>query len=109
MSLTDQPYSDTADAAGTAVISIRPTNRRPWTVTQYSAEVGNFVSGIKVMVRKNGRLITPIILDTASGSGVAAGDPPVKLLASETSTVTFTGMTPGDTAHVWISYDDGNP
>lgn len=107
MSLTDQPYSAVANAGGTATINIRPTNRRPWTLTQYSAEVGNYHSGISVVVRKNGRLITPIILDPVSGSGVAAGDPPVKLLASETSTVTFTGMTPGDAAHVWISYDDG--
>lgn len=75
---------------------------------QITADVGNFNSAIAVLIRKNGRVVTPLVLDPQTGTGVASGLPYVKLLPNDIMTVDFTGMTSGDIAHVLAIYDDGS-
>ena len=107
MTITDIAKSATVNASGAATITISSNNRNPWIVFQVSVEV-TYKSGCKVQVKKGAFVVTPIILETASGSGTAAGDPPVKLLSSESLTVNFTGLTAGTTVKAYVIYDDGN-
>jgi hypothetical protein len=107
VTITDISQSAVVNASGNAVITIASSNRNPWVVFQVSVEV-TYKSGCRVQVKKGAFVVTPIILETASGSGTAAGDPPVKLLSSETLTVNYTGLTAGTTVKAYIIYDDGN-
>lgn len=101
---TDASLSATVDAAGNATITITPTTRQRWLVQQVVPEAENAASASGEL-RKNGRLVSPFL---ASGD-VIADAPPVPVGPSDKLTVEWTGLTPGDTVHVYWIYDDGQP
>jgi hypothetical protein len=106
MAITDQPFTAIVNAAGRAIISFRPpTSRANYIVQQVSVEYATAPIGCTCDVRKNGRLISPVIPTGDS----AAGDPPVPIGGgSDILTVNFAGGTPGDIVNVYIIYDDGS-
>lgn len=103
MSATDNAYSATVAADGTATITIRPFASQVWTVNQVSTEHLTAPAGATSALRKNGNLITVLI---ATGD-VADGTPPVILRPGDVMTVGWAGCTPGQTVKAYILYDDG--
>jgi hypothetical protein len=107
MAVTDQPFTAIAAASGVAVVTFKPpTQRAYYLVQQVSVEYATAPNGCICDVRKNGRLITPMI----PTGDAASGDPPIPLSGgSDIMTVTFQNCTPGDIVNVFIIYDDGSP
>lgn len=107
MAITDQAFTARVAANGRASVSFKPpTSRSNYIVQQVSVEYATAPIGCTCDVRKNGRLISPLIPTGDS----AAGDPPVPLGGgSDIMTVNFAGGTPGDIVNVYIIYDDGSP
>jgi hypothetical protein len=105
MAVTDQPFTAVVNASGRAVVTFKPpTTRSNYSVQQVSVEYATAPIGCTCDIRKNGRLISPVIPTGDS----AAGDPPVPLGGgSDILTVNFAGGTPGDIVNVYIIYDDG--
>lgn len=106
MAVIDLPTTAVVNASGAATITIQPTNKRTWVISQIAVQI-TFVSGAAVIVRKGGFVVTPIILDTQTGTGVAAGEPPVTLRPPETVTINFTGCTVGSRVSALLLLDDG--
>ena len=104
MAYGDQAFTGVVDSSGALTITVRPSGRQTWTVSQVSVEMASAPSGASCMIRKNGSPISPVI---ASGDA-AAGDPPVILRPSDRLTVEWTGATAGLIGRVFIIYDDGN-
>ncbi len=95
--------------AATAVLAIPPRGV-PWTVTQVSNELtpdptpGVIPSSAATCVmRVNGRAVTPLVpqLDAAGG------DPPLPLWPSDTLTVEWAGLNPGDMVFALVLYTPG--
>lgn len=84
-------FSATVGAGGTATITIRTGSNETWIVAQVSIEMPAAPAGSTAVLRKNGYLVTPMI----SLSDVAAGDPYVQLLPTDTLTVEWAGCTVG--------------
>ena len=101
--MADQTFTATADAGGTAVVTVRPGQKlRTWVITQVSVEMSTAPIGTACVIRKNGALVTPVV---ATGDA-ATGDPPVVLYGSDVLTITWTGATPGDVGTVLVFYDE---
>lgn len=107
MAVTDQPFTAIVDAAGNATVTFKPpTFRSSYIVQQVSVEYALAPIACTCFVRKNGRLITPMI----PTGDAASGDPPIPLNGgSDKMTVTFANGKPGDIVNVFIIYDDGSP
>jgi hypothetical protein len=107
MAVTDQPFTAIISAAGTATVTFKPpTFRASYSVQQVSVEYATAPIACTCDVRKNGRLITPMI----PTGDAASGDPPIPLNGgSDKMTINFAHGTPGDTVNVFIIYDDGSP
>jgi hypothetical protein len=103
MSVTDLVVTPIVNASGVAVGLLRPDRNRTFTVSQVSIEMPNVPLGGICDLRKNGVMITPLL---PSGDA-AGGDPPVKLLSSDTLKVTWSSCTPGAVGTVIFIYDDG--
>jgi hypothetical protein len=105
MAVTDQPFTAVVTAAGTAVVTFKPpTSRNNYSVQQVTVEYTTAPIGCTCDVRKNGRLISPMI-PTGDAAG---GDPPIPLSGgSDKMTINFAHGTPGDIVSVFIIYDDG--
>lgn len=106
MAITDQAFTARVSAAGVATVSFKPpTSRNNYVVQQVSVEYATAPIGCTCDVRKNGRLITPMI-PTGDAAG---GDPPIPLGGgSDIMTINFAGGTPNDIVNVFIVYDDGS-
>jgi hypothetical protein len=103
----EQTYTAIVDAAGAAQISITPAGpagRQTWTVDQITTElIGSRTAAATCMARLQGKLI-----DRMSPWGdVLTDPPPVTLRPGNTITLTWAGMTPGDTLNATAFYDDG--
>lgn len=99
----EEPYTATAGADGTAVISASPTtNLRAWLVTQVSIECTSATASSTCTLRKNGNLITPL----APGADAAAGDPAVSLATSDVLTVEWSGLPVGAPCSAYLIYQE---
>ena len=99
----DQSYQATANASGVATVTITISGRtRMWSVSQISTECPSAPIGATCVVRKNGSLVTPLI----STGDVAGGDPPLSIRPQDVLTITWTGLTVGTVAAVYIIYDE---
>lgn len=105
MTVADQPFTAIISAAGTATVTFKPpTSRNNYLVQQVSVEYAAAPIGCTCDIRKNGRLITPMI----PTGDAASGDPPIPLNGgSDKMTINFAGGTPGGLVNVFIIYDDG--
>jgi hypothetical protein len=99
--MPDKGFSSIVAANGTATVTIKTGGYQTWKVTQVSNDVPTAPSGALAKLKKNGRLITPMV----ATNGVASGEPPVDLLPQETMTVEWTGMTPGTQVNVNVIYE----
>jgi hypothetical protein len=98
--MATRSYSVRIGADGTGTVSIRTGSRETWIITQVSIELEDAPSGATADLRLNSDLVTLLI---AAGD-VAAGDPPVTLLPTDTLTVNWAGCTLGQTGKVLIFY-----
>lgn len=96
----DQGYTATVDAAGEARVPIDSGGQLSWLVTQVSIELATAPAGSTCSLRKNGKLVTPLV----PTGDAASGDPPILLRPGEILAVEWTGCTPGDSADVFIVY-----
>jgi hypothetical protein len=99
--MSDDQYSSTVLADGTATIRFTPTKNRPWKLQQVSTEMRNAPSGAISELRKNGNLITRMV-----ATDVADSDPPVPVVPGDRMEVNWTGGTPGGVVNVYIIYDE---
>jgi hypothetical protein len=100
----DQDYDTVVAADGTATISISPnTVLRPWVVTQVSIELDGASGYVTCVMRKNGKLVTPMI----AVADAAAGDPPVTLAVTDVLTIEWAGAVPGSKATAYVMYHEG--
>jgi hypothetical protein len=103
MTADDQTVSGVIAADGTARLSIRPTNRRQWTVQQVSVKSASAGQAATAEVNRDGVFITEIV---ATG-GTAADAPYVKLSPGQSMTVAWANGTPGALVEATFFYDDG--
>ncbi|SRR6266540_2607250 len=97
------PYTSTpANASGRAVASIRASGMRHWNITQVSVELPLAPVGATCSIRRNGRLVSPII----PTGDVASGEPPVPLGPGDEMTVEWAGCTPGQVGSGLVIYDE---
>lgn len=100
----DELYlSGAADANGSLLLSWRTGGRQTWTVKQVSIEMSDAPGGTVCVLRKNDRLITPLV----PNEDAAGGDPPVMLRPPDRMSVEWTGADPGNAGFVTVIYDDG--
>lgn len=92
-----------ADSAGSCIVRISPP-AMPWRVTQVSIEVDGdgAPAGATCTLRKNGRIITPLVPDVDA----AGGDPPVPLRTNDVLTVEWVNLDPGQRGTVNYFYDE---
>jgi hypothetical protein len=76
---------------------------RTWTVGQVSVQLASAPVGAACALYKSGFFVTALI---PTGDSAGSG-PPLVLSGTEKSTVTWTGVTAGTTASVFVIYDDG--
>jgi hypothetical protein len=95
-------YSAVVGAGGTATITIRTGSPRAWTVAQVSIELEGSPVGSTAVLRKNGYAVTPMI----PTMDVAAGEPYVRLLPTDTLTVEWAGCTPGQIGKALVLYTE---
>jgi hypothetical protein len=95
-------YSALVSAGGTATVTVRTGAPRAWVVAQVSIELQGAPSGATAMLRKNGYAVTPMI----AASDVAAGEPYVRLLQTDTLTVEWAGCTPGQVGKALVLYEE---
>jgi hypothetical protein len=103
MSITDTTRTSVADANGDADVSIMPYRRQVWKVQQVSTEAPAALGTALSAVYKGDFLISPLL----AKADVASGDPPVQLRPSESLTVRWSGLVPGDRVRAIFIYDDG--
>jgi hypothetical protein len=99
--MSDDQFSSSVLADGTALIRFTPTKNRPWKLQQVSTEMVDAPSGAVAELRKNGNLITVMI-----ASDVADSDPPIPVVPGDRIEVSWAGGTPGKTVSVYIIYDE---
>lgn len=99
----DLPLSGIVKSDGTLTITIKPTGRQTWTVSQVSINMQSAPIGATALLKKNGALITPMV---ATGDA-AGGDPAIDVRPAEKLTVEWAGCTAGQTGTVLVIYDDG--
>lgn len=99
----NEAYSAVVNSSGIAEVTIRPPRVQSWTVSQVSVEMTTAPIGSSCMIRKNGSMITPLV----STGDVASGEPYVQLLATDTLTVRWESVTPGDVGKVYMFYSEG--
>lgn len=104
MAAGDKSYTAVVSAGGSAVVTIRPLKSVTWVISQISVEMVTAAgqSAGTCEVRKNGRLVTPLV---ATGDA-ATGDPPVTLWPTDQCTVTWSAATPGLVGTVLAFYDE---
>lgn len=96
----EQTYTAIADAAGNAVITI-PQRNVIWVVSQVSIELPSSTApGATCVLRKNGNAITPLV----AWLDAAGGDPPLRLLASDSATIEWANLDPDDVAKAVVIY-----
>ena len=98
-----QAVSGTVAAAGTARLSLRPTNRRTWTIKQVTANAPNVGAAATAKITVNGAVISGLV----ATNGTAAGEPYIPLLPGSTMNVDWSGATAGAGVEVTFVYDDG--
>jgi hypothetical protein len=94
------PFSVIIGAGGTGTVTVKTNAVESWVVAQVSIELQGAPSGATADLRKNGYLVTPMI---AAGD-VAAGEPALLLLPSDTLTINWAGCTPGQVGKVLVFY-----
>lgn len=94
--------SGRSDANGDLTITIR-SGRQTWNVQQVTVEMLESDGGVRCDLRKNGKLITPLV----PNQDAAGGDPPIVLRPSDRMTVQWSGAGPNRAADVLVIYDDG--
>jgi hypothetical protein len=95
-------YSVTIGAGGTGTVTIQTRSVVPWVVGQVTNELQGAPSGATCNLRKNGALISPLI----APSDVAAGEPFIELLGTDSLTVEWAGCTPGTIGKVVVLYTE---
>lgn len=103
MAYAEYEATGTADANGDLTLVVRAQSRQRWTVTQVSIECTTAPAGAECNLRKNGKLITPMV----PNADAAGGDPPIKIAGSDRLTVEWTQLDPGNVGDVFLIYDDG--
>lgn len=103
MAAAEIPLVAVVNAAGSAVVTVTPTNRQTWTVQQISPEMPSAPANSTGVVRKNGSLVAPF---EPTGDAVG-GEPYVTLRLGDRLTVEWANCTPGDLGKAFIMYDDG--
>lgn len=103
MAYAEYEATQSADANGDLTIVVRAQARQRWTVNQVSIECDDAPGGAICNLRKNGKLVSPLV----PNGDAAGGDPPVKIAGSDQLTIEWTGLDPGDVGQVLIIYDDG--
>jgi hypothetical protein len=100
----DYPQAITAPAGGTAVMTLSPVpTGLEWVVSQINNETIPARNGATITIRKNGRYITSSPL----GSGASASGPPfITITSHDVLTLTWTGMTQGDTCIGVLLYSE---
>lgn len=98
----DQPYSALVGSNGRATIKVRPNALMAWTVQQVSVEMTTAPLGAICSLRKNGRLISPLI-PTGDAAG---GDPPITIGPGDYITVEWANCTPGDNGDALVVYEE---
>lgn len=93
--------SAAADAAGDAVISVRPDGGQSWSVTQISPECQSASSNATGTIRKNGALVAPF----EPRNDAVGGDPAVTLVLGDVITVEWTNLAPGTSARALVFYE----
>ncbi|TDC20624.1 hypothetical protein E1265_21375 [Streptomyces sp. 8K308] len=96
-------YSAVANAQGVARVDIQPPRMHVWTVSQVTVEMDSAPIGSACFLRMNGSLITPLV----STGDVAAGEPYLQLLATDTLSVEWRSVTPGSVGQVFVFYTEG--
>lgn len=95
-------YSVKIGAAGTGTVTIQTRSRRSWIVGQVAVELQAAPAGSTCDLRKNGYLVSPLI-PTAD---VAAGEPFLELLETDTMTVNWAGCTLNQIGKVQVFYQE---
>jgi hypothetical protein len=98
-----ETYSGTVTAAGIAHVDIRPPRIQAWSVLQVTVEMPTAPVGSTCVLRHNGDMITPFV----PTGDVAAGEPPIQLLSSDTMSVRWELVTPGEVGKVMVIYSTG--
>ena len=98
-----QTKSGVIAAGGTATLSIRPDNRRTWTVQQVTLDAPNVGTSATARVELNGNLITPCIPQADAPSG----EPFITVHPGDTFSVKWAASTVGATVKATFIYDDG--
>lgn len=91
-----ETFSVTAGATGTARVDIRPRRLQTWTMTQVSTSMPDAPIGSACELRFNGNPYTPMV----STGDVAAGEPPLVMRSTDTLSVMWSAVTPGNVGHV---------
>jgi len=93
-------------ASGTTLtLTAKPTRNQTWEVAQVSVECEAAPTGATCVMRKNGRVVTPLVPNLDA----AGGDPPITLRPADELTVTWTGLAGGEVATMNYFYRLVNP
>lgn len=99
----DVSYPAVAAANGRATVTHQAKRNVPQLVTQVSVEiVSTTATNPLCSLRKNGRLITPLVAQ----SDAAGGEPPLPIRPNDLMTVEWTGLNAGDQCGVVVIYDE---
>jgi hypothetical protein len=100
--MADATYTGKVGAAGTATITVQTRSMRAWEISQISVELAAAPTGATADIRKNGYLVTPVI----PTGDTAAGDPPVRILPTDSLTINWYGCTNGQIAKATVFYEE---
>lgn len=81
-------------------LTIQPTRQQTWQVAQVAVECQAAPSGSTCVMRKNGRVVTPLVPNLDA----AGGDPPITLRPADLLTITWTGLVGGEVAQANYFY-----
>lgn len=93
-------YTGQDAGGGNVTVTVRPPYGEVWTVTQVSVEIASTTAGGSCTLRKNGYLVSPLVV----GADAASGDPPVVLLPTDVLTVEWRNVTVGAVGKVSLTY-----
>lgn len=109
MARTDESFSDTVNAAGTAVMTFRCPQGLTQVIMEQVSHNGRIDGAIAVgtsavaTLFKNGRLISR----TVAQGGTIAGDPPITVRRMDKVTLEYASCVVGAGVEMTVFYDDG--
>lgn len=99
-----------AQVVGTAsatslTLTVKTERLQTWEIAQVAIECEAAPTGAACAMRKNGRLVSPMI----PNMDVAGGDPPITIRPADELTVTWDGLVGGEQASLTYFYRLVNP